>query len=112
MEKLGGKSFQCLELSDDDKIVACCKMASIKNIAINIDNEEVKGYMQQTQESQSLLSTIFNNEDIEDNAINSKSENVIKEMLSLLFAKEQWDRKELEAICNSKGLILGSIPEE
>lgn len=87
-------------------------MASIENIAINIDNEEVKGYMQQTQESQSLLSTIFNNEDIEDNAINSKSENVIKEMLSLLFAKEQWDRKELEAICNSKGLILGSIPEE
>ena len=112
LEKLGGKGIQCVKLSDDDKIVACCKMASIENIAINIDDEKVKGYMQQTQESQSLLSTIFNNEGIEENVINSKSENIIKDMLSLLFEKEQWDRKELESMCNSRGIMLGSILEE
>ena len=106
------KNAQCISLSENDEVVACCKMSKYKELVIDINDDKFKAYQQETNESQSLLSTIFNNEDIEENVINGKSENIIKDMLSLLFAKEQWDKKELETICKDKGLILGAILEE
>ena len=78
----------------------------------HINSKKFKAYQQETNESQSLLSTIFNEENIEEDVINNESEKIIKDILSLLFAKEQWDKKELETICKDKGLILGAILEE
>ena len=112
LEKTGKKGIQCIELSEDDKIVACCKMSPTESISITVDNEKVREYMEQTQESQKILSNIFNEEADEKKIVNTDNNNIVKEMLSLLFTKEQWDKDELETICKSKGLMLGSILEE
>jgi len=68
--------------------------------------------MEQTQESQKILSNIFNEEADEKKIVNTDNNNIVKEMLSLLFTKEQWNKNKLEAICKNRGLMLGSILEE
>lgn len=112
LAKLGTKGTLSLKLSDNDRIAACCKMSLLQNVNISIDNEKVKEYRQQTQESQLILSDIFDEEPNEDINISNDNDITIKEMLSLFFTKEQWDKNELEAICKDKGLMLGSILEE
>jgi len=112
LEKTGKKGIQCIELSEDDKIVACCKMSPTESISITVDNEKVREYMEQTQESQKILSNIFNEEADEKKIVNTDNNNIVKEMLSLLFTKEQWNKNKLEAICKNRGLMLGSILEE
>ena len=79
---------------------------------IKIDNHRLNEYMEQTQESQSILSNIFNEETNENTVVDESNKDILKEILSLLFTKEQWDKDELETICKSKGLMLGSILEE
>ena len=44
--------------------------------------------------------------------LDESNKDILKEILSLLFTKEQWDKDELETICKRKGLMLGSILEE
>ena len=112
LAKLGTKGTLCLNLLDDDRIVACCKISSLQDVTISIDNEKVKEYRHQTQESQLILSEIFDEELNEEKDIFSNNNIPIKEILSLLFTKEQWNKDELEAICKNKGLMLGSILEE
>lgn len=112
LAKLGTKGTLCLKLSDDDRIAACCKISPLQNVNISIDKEKVKEYKQQTQESQLILSDIFDEGPNEEINISNDNNITIKEMLSLLFTKEQWDKNELETICKSKGLMLGSILEE
>ena len=79
---------------------------------IKIDNRRLYEYKQQTQESQSILSNIFNEEPDKNVMVNEGNKDIIKEILSLLFTKEQWNKEELETICKNKGLMLGSILEE
>ena len=79
---------------------------------VKIDINKFTEYKQQTQESQSILSTIFNENDEEDEVVLNDSKNLIKEILSLLFTKELWHKAELEMICKEKGVMLGSILEE
>lgn len=112
LAKLGTKGTLCLKLLDDDRIVACCKISSLQNVTISIDNEKVKEYRQQTEESQEILSNIFIEDDNQSNLIVNGNNNFTNEMLSLLFTKEQWNKNELETICKNKGLMLGSILEE
>lgn len=80
--------------------------------SVKIDINRLTEYKQQTQESQSILSTIFNENDEENEAVLNDSKNLIKEILSLLFTKELWHKAELEMICKEKGVMLGSILEE
>ena len=79
---------------------------------IKIDNHRLNEYMEQTQESQSILSNIFSEEIEENTVVDESNKDLLKEMLSLLFTKEQWNKTELEEICKNKGLMLGSILEE
>ena len=58
------------------------------------------------------LSNIFNEEPDKNVIVNEGNKDIIKEILSLLFTKEQWNKEELETICKNKGLMLGSILEE
>ena len=59
-----------------------------------------------------ILSNIFNEEPDKNVIVNEGNKDIIKEILSLLFTKEQWNKEELETICKNKGLMLGSILEE
>lgn len=112
IEKPGGKGKVCIKLLDDDKIVACCKMSAIESTTVILDEVKVNEYRQQTQESQLILSDIFNEDPNEEINISNDNNITTKEMLSLLFTKEQWNKNELVTICKSKGLMLGSILEE
>jgi hypothetical protein len=62
--------------------------------------------------SDDLWQHIFNEETDENTVVDESNKDILKEILSLLFTKEQWDKDELETICKSKGLMLGSILEE
>lgn len=112
IEKPGGKGKVCIKLLDDDKIVACCKMSAIESATVTLDEVKVNEYRQQTIESQLILSDIFDEEPNEEINISNDNNITTKEMLSLLFTKEQWNKNELVTICKSKGLMLGSILEE
>lgn len=98
-----------IKLNDNDYVVACCKISPLKEISIN--SSKYVAYKQETEESQNLLSNIFN--EVEDNIVenNDCSEAVI-EMLKILFEKETWNKEEFERICNNRGLMLGAILEE
>lgn len=112
LAKLGTKGTLSMKLSDDDRIAACCKISLLQNVNIFIDNEKIKEYRQQTQESQFILSDIFDEEPNEEIKKSNDNSIAIKEMLSLLFTKEMWNKNELETTCKDKGLMLGSILEE
>lgn len=103
------KNIKCLNLSDNDYVVACCKMSPLKEITINSD--KYIAYKQETEESQNLLSNIFN--EVEENIVEyNNTSDVVLEVLEILFAKEIWSKEEVENICKSKGLITGAILEE
>ena len=80
--------------------------------SVEIDVIRLKEYQQQTHESQLMLSDIFSESFSEEDINFSDNNYVVKEILSLLFTKEQWNKDELEMICKKKGLMLGSILEE
>ena len=79
---------------------------------VNIDSKKLNEYLKMTHESQLMLSDIFSESFSEEDMNFSDNNHVVKEMLSLLFTKEQWKKDELEMICKKKGLMLGSILEE
>ena len=107
--KHGNKGSLCIKMSDNDYVVACCKISPSKEIAIN--SEKYIAYKQETEESQNLLSNIFNN--VEENIVEyNNTSDVVLEVLNILFAKEIWSKEEVENICKSKGLITGAILEE
>lgn len=107
--KRGIKGSLCIKMSDNDYVVACCKISPSKEISINSD--KYIAYKQETEESQNLLSNIF--DEVEENIVEyNNTSDVVLEVLDILFAKEIWSKEEVENICKSKGLITGAILEE
>lgn len=107
--KHGNKGSLCIKMADNDYVVACCKMSPLKEITINSD--KYIAYKQETEESQNLLSNIF--DEVEENIVEyNNTSDVVLEVLEILFAKEIWSKEEVENICKSKGLITGAILEE
>ena len=98
-----------IKLSDDDIVVACCKISRPQKIILNTKKLDI--YKQETEKSQALLTDIF--VDIEELKPEIKSNtDSLNEMLILLFTKEIWNKDDLDSICKSKGLILGAVLEE
>ena len=98
-----------IKLSDDDIVVACCKISRPQKIILNSKKLDI--YKQETEKSQALLTDIF--VDIEELKPEIKSNtDSLNEMLILLFTKEIWNKDDLDSICKSKGLILGAVLEE
>lgn len=98
-----------IKLSDDDVVVACCKISRPQNIILNTKKLDIS--KQETEKSQALLTDIF--VDIEELKPEIKSNtDSLSEMLKLLFTKEIWNKDDLDSICKSKGLILGAVLEE
>lgn len=98
-----------IKLSDDDIVVACCKISRPQKIILNSKKLDI--YKQETEKSQALLTDIF--ADIEELKPEIKSNtDSLNEMLILLFTKEIWNKDDLDSICKSKGLILGAVLEE
>lgn len=98
-----------IKLSDDDIVVACCKISRPQIIILNSKKLDI--YKQETEKSQALLTDIF--VDIEELKPEIKSNtDSLNEMLILLFTKEIWNKDDLDSICKSKGLILGAVLEE
>ena len=98
-----------IKLSDDDIVVACCKISRPQKIILNTKKLDIS--KQETEKSQALLTDIF--VDIEELKPEIKSNtDSLNEMLILLFTKEIWNKDDLDSICKSKGLILGAVLEE
>jgi DNA gyrase/topoisomerase IV subunit A len=109
--KSGKKGSKFIYMSDDDKIVACCCISPLKTIQIN--QEKINSFIVQTNESQELLSNIFNEDKSEESTtIIETNDSIVKEILSLLLTKEIWTKEELQQICAKRGIMLGSILEE
>lgn len=78
-----------------------------------IDIKKLNKIEQDTKESQSMLKEIFSTEDTVPAftmPINQTSFNL--EILRFLFAKDYWDRKDVEDICREHNLMLGSVLEK
>ena len=98
-----------IKLSDDDIVVACCKISPSKEIILN--TAKLDTFKLETKESQSLLSNIFEIQEEDGNEFKPNADS-ITEMLKLILTKKVWKKQELETVCKNKGLILGAILEE
>ena len=96
----------------EEELSELLTIQELRGLGVGIDKHKLDEHKRQTQEVQEILSNIFEEDVDEEKVVNSDNKNIVKEMLSLLFTKELWDKKELEITCKDKGLMLGSILEE
>ncbi len=80
-----------------------------------MDEKRLEDVQKQTGKAQTLLSEIFVEEEKQDSR-NTETEvssaNPVQEILSKLLTQDSWERKEVDAMCKEKGLMLGFVLEE
>ncbi len=77
-----------------------------------IDTNKLSEIEKETQESQKILSEIFNNDEVSSIIKVAATPNTDIEILHILLTKESWNRSEVETICKERGLMIGSMLEK
>ncbi len=82
----------------------------VKKVLLN--KKKLSAIEKETQQAQSMLSTVFEDDVQENITQTSLANNAILEILRELLSKEIWERQDVEKICSSKGLMLGAVMEQ
>ena len=109
----GGRGSLCIKLSENDNIVACCKITSNSSLnKIVFDNKKLDLLKEDTAKSYNLLSSIYNNQNDLNDPIEINSIDIRKEILKELMKKNQWLYFEVEELCRKNNVMMGSILEQ
>lgn len=79
-----------------------------------LDISRLKKIEEDTQESQSLLSDIFDETNTDENncSIEEGSFSNVKGIMKTLLSKEEWDFTEVNSLCKQKGITIGFALEQ
>ena len=74
----------------------------------SLDTERLKDIENTTSQAQGILSSIFTDDEIEENkAVNKKAEDAVVALVSTVLEKEKWTRDEFNNLCSKHSIMPG-----
>ncbi len=79
---------------------------------VSLDNKKLTNVERDTVLAQDILSKIFVDNESGSEIVTIGNNNCVKSILTTLLTKDVWKRKEVEALCKDRNLMIGSVMEQ